>query len=183
MRLLYGRHYDSRYHTIADLVSAQSSVLDVCCGPATLFTRYLRQKGVRYTGLDINSAFVRRLNNQGATGKVWDLREDKRLPEADHVVMQASLYHFLPDAAPVIDRMLAAARLQVIIAEPVRNLATSDNPLLRVAGRLFTNPGSGEQPERFTESSLAEFFNQYGSRVRRSMPIPGRREMVYILAP
>jgi len=93
------------------------------------------------------------------------------------------LYHFLPDAARVVDRMLSAALLQVIIAEPVRNLASSDNPILRFAGRLLTNPGSGDQPDRFTESSLAEFFKQYGSHVQRSMPIPGSREMVYVLHP
>ena len=184
MRILYGRHYDSRYRAIADLIGTESSVLDVCCGPATLFTRYLKQKRVEYTGLDINAAFMRSLNSQGASGMVWDIREEQRpLPQADYVVMQASLYHFLPDAAPVVDRMLAAARLHVIIAEPVRNLASSDNPLLRFAGRLLTNPGSGEQPDRFTESSLAEFFKQYGPRVQRSMPIPGSREIVYVLDP
>lgn len=183
MRVLYGRHYDSRYRTIADLISAESSVLDVCCGPATLFTRYLKQKGIRYKGLDINSVFIRSLNSRGASGQLWDLREDRPLPRADYVVMQASLYHFLPDAARVVDRMLSAALLQVIIAEPVRNLASSDNPILRFAGRLLTNPGSGDQPDRFTESSLAEFFKQYGSHVQRSMPIPGSREIVYILAP
>jgi SAM-dependent methyltransferase len=183
MRILYGRHYDSRYRTIAELINDESSVLDVCCGPARLFTKYLKDKRVQYTGLDINPGFIRSVHRYGASGQVWDLREDRPLPQADYVVMQASLYHFLPDAGPVVDRMLAAARLEVIIAEPVRNLASSENHLLRLAGRLLTNPGSGEQPDRFTESSLAAFFKPYGPHVLRSMPIPGSREMVYVLRP
>jgi SAM-dependent methyltransferase len=183
MRLLYGRHYHSRYTTIAEIIKEESSVLDVCCGPGTLFTRCLNQKRVHYTGLDINPAFVAKLRTRGAAAEIWDLRSGKPLPPADYVVMQASLYHFLPDPAPVVDLMLRAARLQLIIAEPVRNLATSSNQLLRIAGRLLTNPGSGEQHNRFTEHTLDAFFQPYGSHVIRSMPIPGSREKIYILQP
>src|SRR5215211_4230426 len=124
MLVLYGRHYPSRYRAIADLIPSGSSVVDLCCGPALLFNRYLRNKGVRYTGLDLNAGFIDGLVRNGASGMVWDLRKDDPLPEADYVLMQASLYHFLPDAAPIVERMLEAARRKVIIAEPIRNLAT-----------------------------------------------------------
>ena len=183
MRILYGRHYDSRYKTIADIIEAESSVLDVCCGPGTLFSRYLIHKRVQYTGLDLNSKFIKHLLSRGAEGVVRDLRIAGPLPASDYVVMQASLYHFLPDPAPVVNRMLEAARLNLIVAEPVRNLASSSNRLLRLAGRLLTDPGSGEQPGRFTESSLDAFFHAYGSKVTRSMLIPGSREKIYILTP
>src|SRR5215813_1703031 len=133
MRVLYGRHYHARYSTIAEIIREESSVLDVCCGPGTLFTRYLKEKRVQYTGLDINSGFISNLHKSGARAEVRDLRDDMILPPADYVVMQASLYHFLPDPAPVVDQMLGAARLQLIIAEPVRNLAASQNRLLRLA--------------------------------------------------
>jgi SAM-dependent methyltransferase len=183
MRILYGRHYDSRYKTIADIIEAESSVLDVCCGPGTLFSRYLRDKRVEYTGLDLNPKFITHLHSRGAKGEVRDLRIDRPLPASDYVVMQASLYHFLPDPASVVNRMLEAARLNLIVAEPVRNLASSSNRMLRFAGRLLTDPGSGEQPSRFTEASLDAFFETYGSRVSRSMSIPGSREKIYILTP
>jgi SAM-dependent methyltransferase len=183
MRFLYGRHYHSRYQTIADIIQPESTVLDLCCGPGTLFTRYLRDKQVEYTGLDINPTFVKNLRNHGAKGEVWDLRSEKPLANADYIVMQASLYHFLPDPAPVLDRMLAAALRNVIIAEPVRNLASSSNPLLRFAARLLTNPGSGEHSNRFTESTLGSLFESYGSRVNASQWIPGGREKIYILTP
>lgn len=182
MLLLYGRHYPSRYRAITELIPPASNVLDLCCGPALLYRRYLRAKSVQYTGLDINAKFIEQLTRHGGGGRVWDLRSDEPLPAADYVIMQASLYHFLPDASKVVNRMLQAARRQVIIAEPVRNLTTSSSGLLSLLGRLFTNPGSGEQPLRFDEGSLAKFFSGYGSRVVQSFPIAGGREKVYVLA-
>ena len=181
MLLLYGRHYPSRYRAIAELIPPGSSVLDLCCGPALLYQRYLRKKSIQYTGLDLNRRFIDRLNRQGGCGKVWDLRSDQPLPPADYVIMQASLYHFLSDASAIVDRMLQTARRQVIIAEPIRNLATSKSRLLSLLGRISTNPGSGEQHLRFDESTLAEFFSAYSSHIVQSFTIAGGREKVYLL--
>lgn len=181
MRLLYGRHYSSRFAAVADLIADDSSVLDLCCGPARLFHRYLKRKRVSYTGIDVNRKFIERLQEGGAKGEVRDLREDRALPRADYVVMQASLYHFLPAAEEIVDRMIEAALKQVIIAEPVRNLATSRSRLLRFLGRALTNPGSGEQPDRFTEASLDRFFARYNERVATAYLIAGGREKVYVL--
>ena len=181
MLLLYGRHYRARYRVIAEMIPAGSSVLDLCCGPAILYHRHLRPKAVDYMGMDINAKFIARLIRRGGNGRVWDLRTEEALPSADFVVMQASLYHFLPDASPVVDRMLDAARKRVIIAEPIRNLTSSDSRLLSLLGRLFTNPGSGEQRLRFSEASLADFFSRYKSRIAESFPIAGGREQLYLL--
>ena len=181
MLLLYGRHYSARYRAIAELIPQGSSVLDLCCGPALLYHRHLRAKSVQYTGLDINARFIERLTTRGCSGQVWDLRSEEQLPRADYVIMQASLYHFLPDASPVVNRMLQAARRQVIIAEPVRNLSESDSRLLASLARLFTNPGTGEPRLRFNEASLAKFFSAYGPRVVQSFSIAGAREKVYVL--
>ena len=181
MLLLYGRHYASRYRAIADLIPAGSSVLDLCCGPAILYQRYLRAKSVKYTGLDINEKFIDRLNRKGGSGKLWNLRDDQPLPPSDYVIMQASLYHFLPDPSAIVNRMLQAAHKQVIIAEPIRNLATSNSKILASLGRLSTNPGSGEQRLRFDEASLAHFFSDYSAHIVQSFPIAGSREKVYVL--
>ena len=181
MLLLYGRHYPSRYRAIADLIPSGSSVLDLCCGPALLYHRYLRAKSVQYTGLDINQAFIDRLTARGGSGQVWDLRSEEPLPPADYVIMQASLYHFLPDASPVVDRMLKAARKRVIIAEPIRNLATSNSRVLSWLGRAFTDAGSGAQILRFTEASLSEFFSAYATRVSQCFSMAGGREKIYVL--
>ncbi|GAA5076222.1 class I SAM-dependent methyltransferase [Nocardia iowensis] len=180
IRALYGRHYTARYRAVEALVPAGASVVDLCCGPATLYTRYLRRKSVDYTGLDRNDGFVAKLTKAGGHGKVWDLHSDAPLPEADYLVMQASLYHFLPDPAPVLDRMLTAARKQVIIAEPVRNMATSDNRVLATIGQRFTNAGDGVQAHRFTEATLDDFVRRYESRVVRRSLIAGGREKLYV---
>src|SRR5438132_2923277 len=102
MRALYGRGYNERFRPVAELIAEGSSVLDVCCGPGTLFHRYLKTKGVHYTGLDINRHFIERLSAGGATGLIWNLHEARPLPPADYVIMQGSLYHFLPEASSVI---------------------------------------------------------------------------------
>jgi len=181
MRVLYGRHYNARYTSIVDLIPDNSMVLDLCCGPALLFHRYLRNKSVRYTGLDINQRFIDQLVQAGAAGAVWDLRSDRELPASDYVIMQASLYHFLPDASSIVNRMLSAARKSVIIAEPIRNLATSGSSLVSFIGKAFTNPGSGEQANRFNQESLEAFFDRYRAYLSRAFPIAGGREVVYVL--
>lgn len=182
MLALYGRHYGSRYRAIAELVPGGSSVLDLCCGPALLYHRYLRHKSVRYTGLDVNAKFIDRLTRRGASGQVLDLRSEKALPEADYLIMQAGLYHFLPDPSPIMDRMLRAARRQVIISEPIRNLSSSDSRLLALVVKLLTDPGVGNHSQRFNETSLDQFFSRYRSLVQQSFLVAGGREKLYILS-
>jgi hypothetical protein len=131
--------------------------------------------------LDINPNFIARLSRSGAVGRIWDLRSNEELPAADYVIMQASLYHFLPNASEVVDRMLRAGRKRVIIAEPIRNLAMSNSRLLSLLGKLLTNPGVGEHSLRFTEESLTDFFSSYASRVVECFTIAGGREKVYVL--
>jgi SAM-dependent methyltransferase len=183
MRLLYGRWYNKRYESLAELIIEGSSVLDVCCGPGTLFHRYLKAKSVRYTGLDINRGFIHQLCAGGARGMLWDLKENRPLPEAEYVVMQASLYHFLPDPSGVIERIIAAAEKQVLIAEPIRNVTDSRFRSLASVARKLTDPGTGDQPNRFNEATLDALMERYRRRVRalRCQLIAGGREKLYIL--
>jgi hypothetical protein len=113
---------------------------------------------------------------------VWDARSVTPLPAADWVIMQASLYQFLPDARPVVDRMLAAARRQVVISEPVHNLAARQGMVGWLAATA-TDPGTGPQSNRFDETSLAELFAPYQPRIERDFYLPGGREKAYLLRP
>jgi hypothetical protein len=183
MKLLYGRFYQERYRVIASLIPDGSSVVDLCCGPATLFTRNLAHRQVQYTGLDINPGFIRRLCRSGGNGLVWDLRDDKPLPAGEYVIMHASLYHFLPDAGAVVDRMLAASTERVIIAEPVRNMASSRNRVVALAARILTDPGQGAQGHRFDAQTLDRFFEGYRDRINTCFLMPGGREKAYVLDP
>jgi ubiquinone/menaquinone biosynthesis C-methylase UbiE len=156
MRLLYGRHYAARQRAIADLIPPGASVLEVCCGPGTLYRRHLARKRVRYLGLDINAGFLRRVRRSGAEAREWDVRSADPLPPADFVIMQASLYHFMDDPRPLIERMLA------------------------IAARL-TDPGTGPQPDRYDEATLDRVLEPFASLVRERRLLPGGREKVYVL--
>lgn len=182
IRGLYGRHYDARMRAVAEEVPSGASVLELCCGPGTLYDRHLRGRAGGYIGLDVNQGFVTGLRRRGVDARLTDLARDPgRLPDADVAIMQASLYHFLPDAHEIVDRMLGAARSLVIVSEPVRNLASSRHPVIGRLGRLAADPGVGGSEHRFTESTLDEFFGRYGERVLKARLIPGGREKLYVL--
>ena len=183
MRALYGRHYVARMRAVAEQVPAGASVLELCCGPGTLYLRHLRGRTTGYIGIDVNPRFVERLRRRGVDARALDLASaEDPLPGADVVILQASLYHFLRRPETMIDRMLAAAGDRVIVSEPVRNLASSENPLIARVGRRGADPGVGGHAQRFTAESLAALMERYRERILRSFPIPGGREMVYVLS-
>lgn len=180
-RLLYGRHHLTRYRAIADMIPPRTSVVDLCCGPATLYHRFLRKKDVCYTGLDVSPVFIDALNKTGARGMVWDLRSDDPLPRADYVVIQGALYFFLPDPSALIDRMLTAANKEVIIAEAIRNLSNSPIPGVSKLARRLAGAVKGSDAVRFSEETLDRVFADYAPEVKRSFKIPGGRDKVYTL--
>ena len=184
MRLLYGRGYDDRFRALSALIPEGSTALDLCCGPGTLFRRYLRQKGVRYTGLDINAGFVQRLSASGAGALLWNLNDARPLPRAQYVIMQSSLYHFLPDARVIVERMMKAAERQVLIAEPIRNVVSSHVTMLSAVARKLSDPGTGDQPHRFDEQRLDALLEPFGKRgqILQTRLIAGGREKLYVLA-
>jgi SAM-dependent methyltransferase len=183
MRVLYGRHYDDRMRAVAAEVPDGASVLELCCGPGTLYLRYLRARTSAYTGVDVNPRFVKQLRQRGVDARLLDLASSTGdLPAADVVVLQASLYHFLPAPERILDRMVAGAHDRVIVSEPVRNLASSDLPLVGRIGRRAADPGVGGHAHRFTEKTLADVMAGYDDRVLKSFLIPGGRERVYVLA-
>jgi SAM-dependent methyltransferase len=183
MRVLYGRHYAARMSVVAEQVPAGASVLELCCGPGTLYLHHLRDRAGSYIGVDVNERFVAALRRRGVDARQLDLAgAAEPLPAADVVIMQASLYHFLPEAGALVDRMLAAARDRVIVSEPVRNLASSDLPGVALLGRRAADPGVGAHADRFTEATLDELMARYRERTLAAFPIPGGREKVYVLA-
>ena len=180
MMALYRSHYFARYAAIADLIPSGAEVLELCCGPAILYRRYLRRKNVSYRAVDLSEKFARDLAARGVAAEAWDLRNERPLPAAEYVIMQASLYHFLPDAGRILDRMLEAARKAVIVAEPVRNLAHSRLWFVAWLSRKLTDPGSGSQPRRFVETELDDLMRGRGHLLRREFLSPGGREKVYV---
>jgi SAM-dependent methyltransferase len=183
MSVLYWGAYQERFRALAALVPDEASVVDLCCGPGTLYFSFLKSKRVRYTGLDMNAGFVETISSRGVNAMVWDVSGNAPLPEADYLIMQASLYHFLPDPRPVVDRMMKAARKNVLLTEPVRNLADSSNAALAWLARKLTNPGSGDQPRRFNPKLFDEFLAPYraAGRLVDTYPIAAGREQLCVL--
>lgn len=186
MRALYGRRYTARLRVVADRVRPGASVLELCPGPGALYERHLRVRAGSYVGLDVSDRFVARLRRLGAHALTLDLAVgDEPWPVADVVIMQASLYHFLPDGGAIIERMLSAARERVIVAEPIRNLSSSGVGVLAWLGRLAADPGSAGNghTQRFSERTLAQLMDRYRPLTVEVLMIPGGREQVYVLDP
>ena len=182
MAALYGRHGAMRLSMVAAEVPPASAVLECCCGSGRLYRRHLRGRVTGYIGLDVSDRFVAALRRAGADARVADLaREDGPLPAADVVILQASLYHFLPDPSRLIDRLLAAARDRVIISEPIRNLSSSRVGAIAQLARRATDAGADGSADRFDEATLGAALSPYSERVLRAFPIPGGRDKVYVL--
>ena len=179
----YRGEYSERSEALARLIPKRSSVVDLCCGPATLYFRHLRHQEVSYTGLDINRSFIERLSARGATGILWDVTTSAPLPKADYLIMQGSLYHFLPNPHPIVDRMLAAAYKHVLITEPVLNLLDSRNPIVVWLAQKLTDPGTGPQSSRFNVDLFDQFLQHYraSGQLVDSYPIAAGRERLCVL--
>lgn len=179
MRSLYGRHFEDRYRAIAAQVPASSRVVDVCAGDAYLYLKHLRPKAVSYLALDASPQLVAWARRRGVAARRFDLWNDD-LPDGDIVIMQASLYQFLPQADRMVDKLLAAARQQVIITEPIRNIADSDNPVLALIGKRFTRPaGAQYAAQRFNRDSFTALCNSF-PELQTLAELPGGREMLAV---
>jgi SAM-dependent methyltransferase len=181
MRLLYRGALDERNRALAERIEAGTRVVDLCCGPPLLFTSELKRKHVHYLGIDHNPVFLAAIQKSGAEAMSLDLRDAPRLPESDYVIMQGSLYHFLPDPAPIVERMLEAAGRRVILSEPIRNLSQSRLAGVAALAALATDAGYGAQPNRFDEATLDRFFEAYSERIVESSLVARGREKLYVL--
>jgi hypothetical protein len=175
MRLLYGRWFSDRYRAVAEAVPAGCSVVDICAGDGYLYRRFLSQKSVVYTALDINPTFVRWLQRHEIQARQFDLRRDP-IPEADVVLMMSALYQFIPEEKEILDKMLTAARRFVILAEPVRNLSASPNPVVAWLARRLTDPGTGESSGRLDQDRLKKLVELYTTDIFE--PIAGGRDII-----
>lgn len=181
MRVLYGRHFRARYEAIAREIPDGSSVVDVCAGDCYLYRNYLKRKSVSYIALDVSRPFVDAAQRRGIDAREFNMKADT-LPLADYVVMQGSLFYFMPDTEAALNKLIGAARRYAIVGEPVRNLSDSKNPLLAAISRRSTRAASeaeGAAGDRFNKETLSVLF-QANPRLERMFPIPGGREMVGI---
>jgi len=165
MRFSYKSNYLKRYQEIASLIDAGSSLVDVCCGDCKIY-KFLKDKNIAYTGLDFNSSFVNEGNRKGMNVQKCNVKHDE-IPQADYVLMQASLYQFIPNHGQVLQKLYNAAKKYLIIAEPVKNYADSKWKIVSFIAKLLNNPGDGIKTERFNINTLKEALEPFtGNKVK-----------------
>lgn len=178
MRFLYWPYFDDRYRVLAELIPEGASVVDACCGDSYLYSNFLAQKNVDYIGLDNSPAMVQAGTERGLDIRLWNALEDE-VPEADVVVMQGALCHFMSAATRVISKLQAAAREIVLISEPIRDEQSSEIPLLNAVTKHCTRPVHDEgsyRGERFSESELRRLFKSQPGIIGMQL-VPGGREL------
>jgi glycosyltransferase involved in cell wall biosynthesis len=159
MRALYGAQYEETYAAVARRIPDGASVVDVCCGTARLYQDFLRARGCRYLGLDFNGDFVMHARRRGVDARWFNLLTEP-VPPADYVVMCSSLYHFGDDADEIVAKLRRAARVAVVISEPVRNL--SDVPVVGGLFAALTDPGVGSHAGRFDLDRFGALVARHG---------------------
>lgn len=177
MRVLYGTEYRSRYRVLAGLIPAGDSVAEFCCGDARLYTHYLRGRGFRYHGYEMNPRFAAWCRRRGVAVDEADVRQ-AAMAAADTVVMQGSLYQFAPEFDRVFGAMERVCRRRLLLAEPVRNLGSGNSLLARGITRWTNNPGDGRRPFRFTRDSLLALLQGRYNSFTVVQDDPGLRELI-----
>lgn len=175
MKLLYKEKFYERYRTVADLIPEGADIIDVCCGDCYIYFNFLQNKHVTYRGLDMNRTFIHAARKKGVRAEQFDLMKD-RLPRSDYILMQASLYHFIPYQDLVMQKILDAALTRAIISEPIINLSSSENMLIRSISKALTRAGSHHSNERLNRETLMTLFERF--RVTSVHEMNGGREII-----
>lgn len=178
MRTLYFPHYQDRYCVISTAIPDGSQVADLCAGDCKIYQYELSSRSIDYTAFDISPAFLRNAKRLSIPSERLDIKNDE-IPSADVIMMLCSLYQFLPEAGPVVEKMIQAARSQVIISEPVRNMAQSSNLIFRWIARSLTRVEAGVVEKRFTRDSLQTLLSPLG--FQEFILLPGGRDMLAVL--
>lgn len=177
MRMLYGRNFKHRFKAIYELIPLGTNVVEVCMGDCYLYRNYLRKKSISYLGLDINETFVKYAHKKGVQARKHNLITEE-VPEADYIIIQASLYQFIPNEDEIMKKLLNASMKKLIVAEPVFNVSSSKNPVIAFVAKRFANPGTKHVTKRFDRESLMELFKKYEQFLETVFEIKGGREVI-----
>ncbi|MFA4981133.1 MAG: methionine biosynthesis protein MetW [Candidatus Omnitrophota bacterium] len=179
IRLSYRRNYRKRYEPIVDLIADGSSVTDVCCGDCRIYG-YLKDKNVKYIGLDFNPQFIASARKKGIDARIFNVY-DGDIPVSDYVMMQGSLYQFYPRHVDILRKMYAAASKYLIISEPVKNNADSGSPIIASLARALNNPGDGTKAHRFKVDTLKVALEPFRNLIVKEFPAAGGIDYVAVI--
>ncbi len=152
-KILYNKNYVKRYKEIGK-EAKDLEVLDLCCGDCKL-SNFIRN----YRGIDFNKNFVEAINKKNINIELRDI-SSQNIPKSECIIMQGSLYQFIPNHEKIIKRILNESIKKAIISEPYINMASSKNRILAFIGKLFTKTSKMHE-KRFTKKELIVLFKKY----------------------
>ena len=164
MKVLFKRNYKMRYLEIANLIENNSSVIDICCGDAQLYS-FLKNKKIKYTGIDFNNVFLDYLRNKKINVIHLDINKEDIPIKADYVVIQSSLYQFMPNHLHIIKKLLEISKKYLIIQETVKSYTSSSNFFFSLIGKILNNPGDGYKTKRLDKQLLLKELESMKNKI------------------
>jgi hypothetical protein len=150
MQLLYKGHYYKRFERIQPLIKG-NTVTELCFADTVIAT-YCKKNNIRWTGIDLQAAFVNNALKKGFNAQLQDIQSLTTFEKADTLIVAGSLYHFQNDLENLFKKMLAAAP-RIIISEPIINLSNRNGIIGKLA-KASANVKGKKQAFRFTELTL-----------------------------
>lgn len=180
MKWSYGGKFLRRYEALAGHIPENSELLELCMGDAWLYRHYLAGKNIGYRCADVNPVFVKAALEMGLPAQLLNMITDP-IPAADHILLQGSLYHFIPHEQQMIGRLLEACRKSLIISESTENLSNAANPLKAKLGEYLSKAKAGQSKQKFTPGTLRQAFRPFDAHIAVWEALPENRETIIVL--
>ncbi len=165
MNLLRPRGRDDVFAWIAREIGSLS-ILELCSGDGT-FRSWVPANS--YQAIEKNPAFVRHLRNEKTPVIEADIMTSS-WPDMDCLIMIDSLYHFIDNLEPLMDRVRRSRFQKVIFSESTINYSLSRKGWLSKFAVWATRVDGRPFPKRFSEKTLRTFFKENGFQCIESKP-------------
>lgn len=180
MKWSYGDKFLRRYEALAGHIPENSELLELCMGDAWFYRHYLAGKGISYRCADINPVFVKAALEMGLNAQLLNMITDP-IPVADYILLQGSLYHFIPGEQQMIVRLFEACRKALIISESTDNLSNAANPVKAKLGEYLSKAKAGQSKQKFTRDTLRQAFGPFEAHIAVWEELPANRETIIVL--
>ena len=164
MRQLYGSFYESRYTHLQKLIPDNCQLLELCMGDLHFYEHYLKSKNIQYSCADVNPVFVTAAKSKNINSRLIDILKDE-IPKSDYILIQASLYHSIPNQVDLIQKLLNSTNKQLIITESTQNVSNSGNKIKSFLGAALSKAKSGQSKIKFDQPMLKETFSVFEKNI------------------
>ena len=154
-------------------------MVDVCCGDSYLQS-FFENKNIEYLGLDFNPTFINFSSKRGINAKLFNIYKDD-IPQADYIVIQTSLYQFIPNHDQILQKLYQAADKYLIITETLKSLGGSGNKFVSSIGRFLNNPGDGVKAERFVMQTFKKAMKPFQKNIEHEFFINGGLDYLVVI--